>query len=82
MWLQMPQAVMRAAAELCTAEGNTDEAPMRSVLAAAKTALNYALDSHQQLQQRVVGLEQQVADLQAGMAAVLTHLHLPPLARQ
>lgn len=80
VWLQLPQAVLRAAGEICS-EGTGAEC-LRSLLAAAQAALMYALDGQQQLQQRVVGLEQLVADLQAGMAAVLTHLHLPPLARQ
>ena len=52
-------------------------AAVQSLLRAAAQASSHALQRELELEERVGGLEQQVAQLQASMAAVLQHLQLP-----
>jgi uncharacterized protein YceH (UPF0502 family) len=58
-----------------TGEGRS--AAVKSLLTAAAQASSHALQRESELEERVEGLEQQVAQLQASMAAVLQHLQLP-----
>jgi uncharacterized protein YceH (UPF0502 family) len=58
-----------------TGEGRS--AAVKSLLRAAAQASSHTLQRETELEERVEGLEQQVAELQASMAAVLQHLQLP-----
>jgi uncharacterized protein YceH (UPF0502 family) len=60
---------------MVTGEGKG--AALKSLLMAAAQASSHALQRETELEERVEGLEQQMAQLQASMAAVLQHLQLP-----
>jgi uncharacterized protein YceH (UPF0502 family) len=57
--------------------GEDKFAAVQSLLRAAAQASSHALQRELELEERVGGLEQQVAQLQASMTAVLQRLQLP-----
>lgn len=76
MWRQIPSLVLQSAANyLETGEGGS--AAVKSLLRAAAQASSHALQRETEREERVEGLEQQVAELHVSMAAVLQHLQLP-----
>ena len=76
LWRRIPNLILQSAVDNWEALQHKPAA-LHSLLRAAQEAISQSLEREMQLQQRVQGLEQQVAQLQGSMAAVLQQLQLP-----
>lgn len=83
MWCQLPQLLLQQAAETFQAENPLGEqGDTRVMLTAAADIISHSLAVQYEQHQEIAQLRQQVAELQAGLAAVMRHLQLGDSAGQ